>query len=113
MVSEVKDSENLETRTSKLPEQMKDVSFTPRSQSSVWLLNSPDGYGISCSSVSDELEDCSMDEPLSSLDLEFITSQETLASINRGPGTVCLLGLKPIHFHSSPASFPRRALGER
>lgn len=57
MVSEVKDSENLETRTSKLPEQMKDVSFTPRSRSSVWLLNSPDGYGISCSSVSDELED--------------------------------------------------------
>lgn len=100
MVSEVKASENLETRTSKLPEQMKDVSFTPCSQSSVWLLNSPDGYGISCSSVSDELEDCSMDEPLSSLDLEFITSQETLASVNRGPGTVC-----PLRFEAHPFPF--------
>lgn len=57
MVNEVKNSENLETRTSKLPEAMKDVSFTPHSRSSVWLHNSPHGYEISYSSISDELED--------------------------------------------------------
>lgn len=47
MVNEVKDSENLE--------QMK-MSYSNLILGALCLQNSPDGYEISCSSISDKLE---------------------------------------------------------
>jgi hypothetical protein len=57
MLKEVKDSENLRTRTSELLNQIKDVSLHFHSRNLLRVQHSSDCHGIDCYSISNALGD--------------------------------------------------------